>query len=105
MYKQKTFNEVYLSPSELKEYIQCLVERRAQIVQRLREIGESKLGKSAVAKIDDTVVLISKLNVLEKQGLLSDSKIKDELQSYDILRNPLYSRLSELKNVLDYNKG
>ena len=63
------------------------------------------MGKKVVAKINDTVELISKLNVLEKQGLLSDSKIKDELQSYDILRNPLYSRLYELKNVLDYNKG
>lgn len=58
-----------------------------------------------VDKIDDSVTLIAKLNILEKQGLLSDSKIKDELQSYDILRNPIYSRLCELKNVLDFNKG
>lgn len=58
-----------------------------------------------MAKLTETVALISKLNVLEKQGLLSDSKIKDELQSYEILRNPAYARLYELKNVLDYNKA
>ena len=51
------------------------------------------------------MALIAKLNKLEKQGLLSESQIKDELQSYDMLRNPVYSRLCELKNVLDYNKG
>ena len=68
-------------------------------------MGENKLGKNVVDKIDDSVTLIAKLNILEKQGLLSDSKIKDELQSYDILRNPVYSRLCELKTVLDFNKG
>lgn len=61
------------------------------------------MGKHAAN--EDEVILIAKLNKFEKQGLLSDSKIKDELQSYDILRNPVYSRLIELKNVLDYNKG
>ena len=55
--------------------------------------------------MDDEVCLIAELNIKEKQGLLSESEIKDELQSYDILRNPEYSRLCELKNVLDYNKG
>lgn len=58
-----------------------------------------------VDKIDDTASLIAKVNELERQGVLSDSKIKDELQSYDLLRNPVYSRLCELKNVLDFNKG
>ena len=37
------------------------------------------MGKAAVDKIDNSVTLIAKLNILEKQGLLSDSKIKDEL--------------------------
>lgn len=55
--------------------------------------------------IKDDVSLVAKLNELEKQGSLSNSDIKDELQSYDLLRNPAYSRLIELKNVLDYNKA
>ena len=79
--------------------------QKNQIIKRIRLIAESKLGQAVVDKIDDTVVLIARLNELEKRGLLSESKIKDELQSYDILRNPMYSRLCELKNVLDFNKG
>ena len=58
-----------------------------------------------MAKIDGPVALIARLNNLERQGLLSDSKIKDELQSYDILRNPVYSRLCDLKDVLDFNRA
>ena len=79
MYRTKSFNELYLSPHELKRYILSLQSRKEQIIGRIKQIGESKLGKAAVDKIDNSVTLIAKLNILEKQGLLSDSKIKDEL--------------------------
>ena len=39
------------------------------------------------------MTLIAELNVLEKKGLLSEAKIKDELQSYDLLENDRYSGL------------
>lgn len=82
-----------------------LEHQKEEIIKRINFIGLSKLGENEVKKIDGTVALITRLNDLERQGLLSDSKIKDELQSYDILRNPVYSRLCELKNVLDFNRG
>ena len=45
MYRKQTFNEVYLSSSELKQYIVSLMSRREQIVKRITEIAEIKLGK------------------------------------------------------------
>jgi len=105
MYRKNSYNEVYLSSNELKQYIQLQINQKEEIIRRIKTIGESKLGMNAVSKIDGPVALITRLNDLERQGLLSESKIKDELQSYDILRNPVYSRLCELKNVLDFNRG
>ena len=102
---KEDYNNFYLAPKELDKYIDYLKYRKNQIREKIRQIGEAKLGKEKVEKIGDEVCLIAQLNTLEKQGRLTESKIKDELQSYDILRNPQYSRLCELKNVLDYNKG
>ena len=82
------------------------MSRKKQVVEKIKIIGEQKLEARELDKTkNDEVCLIAELNVKEKQGTLSESLIKDELQSYDILRNPEYSRLCELKNVLDYNKG
>ena len=56
-----------------------LEHQKEEIIKRINFIGLSKLGENEVKKIDGTVALITRLNDLERQGLLSDSKIKDEL--------------------------
>ena len=50
------------------------------------------MGKRA-RQYSDVVTLIAELNILEKKGMLSEAKIKDELQSYDLLENERYNRL------------
>ena len=42
---------------------------------------------------------------MDQRAELQDSLIKNELQSYDLLQNERYSRLRELKNVLDTDKS
>ena len=39
MYSNKTFNEVYLSPQELKQYILQLEKRKIEIIHRVRAIA------------------------------------------------------------------
>lgn len=75
-----------ISQEALEDYMTFLQKRRAQIRDQIRIIGYEKLG--FIADSDSALVhLISQLNDIEKRGELSDSKIKDELQSYDIIQN------------------
>ena len=75
-----------ISQEALEDYMMFLQKRRAQIRDQIKMIGFEKMGY--VADSDSALVrLISQLNDMEKRGELSDSKIKDELQSYDIIQN------------------
>ena len=75
-----------ISQEALEDYMMFLQKRRAQIRDQIKMIGFGKMGY--VADSDSALVrLISQLNDMEKRGELSDSKIKDELQSYDIIQN------------------
>lgn len=66
MYHDKNYNELYLSPGELKSFILGLESRRDQIIKRIRIIGENKLTKEKCDMIKDDVSLVAKLNELEK---------------------------------------
>ena len=76
----------------LNTHLNILTHREKQIKDEIMAIGKAKLGSRAIQN-RNIMSLIDELNKLEKQGLLSESKIKDELQSYDILENERYSRL------------
>ena len=47
--------------------------------------------------------ICEELNTLDKHFMLKfESEIKEDLQSYDILKNEKYQRMDELKRVLDH---
>ena len=94
-----------MKPKELLRYIQILEKRVEQVEKYIRKIAKKKLGKEEVDKHPDTIYLIYHLHEMDQRAELQDSLIKNELQSYDLLQNERYSRLRELKNVLDTDKS
>ena len=63
MRSKEAYNNFYLTPKELDQHIHMLRMRKKQVVDKIRIIGEEKLGKQRVDKMDDEVCLISELNI------------------------------------------
>ena len=95
-----------LTDDALNEIIKVTGSRLKMLDTRLRIIYAKHTGMNE-KKIEemDPEEIMDRLYTAFREGKLHDSKIKDELQSYNILENEQYIRFSELKSVLDQKKN
>lgn len=98
-----------LSAKSIEGYISSLDKKKAAIEQAIIRIANFKDTEGFKMSEKDPVTqmpqLIDELQVKDMEGKLSFSKIKDELKSYDILRNENYSRLMVYEKILNEDTG
>ena len=73
------YRKDFLRKEVLEKHINLLGHRERQIKERIYRIGRAKLGGKPPKDEKGMMRLIAELNMLEKKGMLSESKIKDEL--------------------------
>ena len=71
------------------------------IVTRINELCHQVLGPEKSRNITQIHEKIAALNAENQVHPIGGTKIKNELQSYDLLQNVKYNRLEELKRVLE----
>jgi len=86
----------------LDEYLKNHVELR---IDAMKKVLKTIADKNEV-KDEDHLAQIKALDLLEhKNELKYSGDIKSELQSYEILKNEKYGRLTQLKQALDQMKA
>ena len=105
MFDRGSFKASYITNDQMDQYIKDLEARRSSIGETIKDIAREKYPQfKEKEKQMSFEELMAQLTILENSsptGTLFASKIKTELQSYDILQNQQYSRLGELKLILE----
>ncbi len=89
-----------LTTNSLQDYITQIKGKIRAIKNEFKERAGNQLGRKALyGKTEEEVVQM--LIVEDQKGKGGESKIKSELQSYNLLNNKKYKSLQELKKLLD----
>lgn len=102
MIKRGEFKRDLCPEFKLEVFIQHLKEKQTDVEKAIRNMAKKKDKNdqpfSNKEKLDD---IIEDLQIKELKGVVLNKKIKDELQSYDLLQNDLYIRLAPYEQILD----
>jgi hypothetical protein len=99
----------FISQHELTEYVDRLRNKYGALKEAIRKVArkETNMENIRLSEIDtvDVSKLLDELLNLDGKGKLQyRADIREDLQSYDILRNPTYKNMEPLKIVLDKTK-
>ena len=100
--EEQNYNSLFLPEEKIVQYLNVLEKQKKDVMNQIRKIYKKNRKKiDGYSKDVGDNEVIQKLNKLELEHKLSKDLITNQIQSYDIQANPMYSNLEELKRLLD----